>query len=49
MPQIEILKRNVNLTPAQVNTARNNQMLSRGKVPNLRFGRLGIASDADVD
>lgn len=49
MAQIEILKRNVTLSASQINTVKRNAISRRNKVPNLRFGKLAVASDADVD
>lgn len=49
MAQIEILKRNVALSATQINTVKRNNASRRQKVPNLRFGKLAVASDADVD
>lgn len=47
--QIELVKRNITLSTTQLKSVRANNMVKRGKVPNLRFGRLAVASDADVD
>lgn len=46
---IKITKRNVKPTPTQLATYKFNKVVHRAHIPNLRFGKLAIASDADVD
>ena len=47
---IEILNRNIKPTPTQVSGYKmNTTSIRREQMPNLRFGRLAVASDADVD
>ena len=46
---IKITKRNVRPTQSQLNGYSINKTVRRPHVPNLRFGKMAIATDADVD
>lgn len=46
---IKIIKRDAVLTDAQIKDAKSTQGVRRNQVPNLRFGRLALATDADHD
>lgn len=49
MTNITVLKRNVKPSPTQMGAYTLNKTIQRAHVPNLRFGKLAVASDADVD
>lgn len=47
---IELINRNIKPTPTQMSGYKmNTTSIRRELTPNLRFGKLAIASDADVD
>jgi DNA topoisomerase II len=46
---VKVTKRGLSPTAGQLVVYRNNRSLERARVPDLRFGKLAIASDADVD
>lgn len=46
---IKVTKRNLQPTSAQLVVYRNTKTVQRAQVPNLRFGKIAIAADADVD
>ena len=46
---ISITKRNIKPTATQLGVYGLNKTIQRAHVPNLRFGKLAVAADADVD
>lgn len=46
---ITVTKRNIKPTPTQLAAYTVNKTIQRAHVPNLRFGKLMVTADADVD
>jgi DNA topoisomerase II len=46
---IQITKRNIKPTPTQLSAYKNNKDVTRSRAPNLNFGKVAFATDADVD
>ena len=49
MTVIKVTKRNISPTPTQLAGYKVNKTIQRAHVPTLRFGKLAVAADADVD
>jgi hypothetical protein len=49
MTNIKITKRNLTPTVGQLVLYQNNKAIKRAHVPDLRFGKLAVAADADPD
>jgi DNA gyrase/topoisomerase IV subunit B len=46
---VKITKRNVKPSATQMSAYKLNKTVQRAHVPNLRFGKVAFATDADVD
>lgn len=46
---IKVTRRNVNITPSQMASYASNRGVTRDRAPNLNFGKVAFATDADVD
>lgn len=49
MTNVSVVKRNVKPSASQLVSYKNNKNISRCEAPNLRFGKVAFATDADVD
>jgi len=46
---VKVTRRNINMTPTQKASYTNTRGVTRNRAPNLNFGKVAFATDADVD
>ena len=46
---VKVTRRNISVSPTQKTQYLNNRGITRNRAPNLNFGKVAFATDADVD